>query len=229
MIAITFALPTESVGIRRSLHDIRRDGNLVCGRIGDHAVTISHTGIGAKKCNERLEELLHKARPRLVISSGFAGAVAEDFHIGDLILAENFSDRQLLINAERILRDHKPKVAHLFTSKSIADSIAERSQIARASGAAAVDMETSAIVGICNAHGVPLLSLRAISDSPTESFPAPPSVLFDIEHQRPNYPGLILYLFRHPSSIPSLLRFRRQIARVRAVLTEAIVALTKEI
>lgn len=229
MIAITFALPTESSGLRQRLRDIRRDGNMVSGRIGDHAVTISHTSVGAKKCNERIEELLHKARPRLVISSGFAGAVVEDFHVSDLILAENFSDRQLLTNAERILRDHKPKVTKLFTSKSIADSIAERNQIASASGAAAVDMETSAIVEICTAHGVPLLSLRAISDSPAEPFPAPPSVLFDIERQRPNYGRLIRYLLRYPASIASLSQFRLRIARVRAVLTDAIAALITEI
>jgi adenosylhomocysteine nucleosidase len=229
MIAITFALPTESVGIRRRLRDAREVGNMVSGKIGDLDVAILHTGVGAKNCDERIEELLHKARPRLVICSGFAGAVVEDFHIGDLILAENFSDRQLLTNAERISRDHSPRVAKLFTSTSIIDSITERTEIARASGAAAIDMETGTIVGICNAHRVPLLALRAISDSPTEPFPAPPSVLFDIERQRPNYPRLILYLFRHPSSIPSLLRFARRIARVRAVLTDAIVALIKEI
>jgi nucleoside phosphorylase len=229
MIAITFALPTESSGLRRGLRDAREVGNMVSGKIGDLDVTILHTGVGAKNCNERVEALLHKTRPRIVICSGFAGAVAEDLQVGDLLLAENFSDRRLLTNAERILRDHEPKVTKLFTSKSIADSVTERNQIASASGAAAVDMETSDIVEICTAHGVPLLSLRAISDSPTEPFPAPPSVLFDIERQRPNYPRLILYLFRHPSSIPSLLRFARRIARVRAVLTDAIVALIKEI
>jgi adenosylhomocysteine nucleosidase len=229
MIAITFALPTESSGLRRHFRDIRQDENMVSGTIGDHAVTISHTGVGAKKGNERIEALLHKARPRLVISTGFAGAVAEGLHVGDLILAENFSDRHLLNNAERILHDHKPKVAELFTSTSIVDSVVERNQIARESGAAAVDMETGTIVGICNAHGVPLLSLRAISDSPTEPFPAPPSVLFDIERQRPNYPLLILYLFRYPASIASLSQFGRRIARVRKTLTEAIIALITEI
>ena len=229
MIAITFALPAESVGIRQRLRDIRRDGNMVSGKIGDVDVTILHTGVGAKNCNERVEALLHKTRPRIVISSGFAGALIEDLHVGDLLLAENFSDRHLLTNAERILRNHKPKVVELFTSKSIADSVAERNQIASASGAAAVDMETSTIVGICHAHGVPSLSLRAISDSPTEPFPAPPSVLFDIERQRPNYGRLIRYLLRYPASIASLAQFGRRIVRIRAVLTDAIAALITEI
>ena len=229
MIAITFALPTESSGLRRQLRNARQVGDMVSGKIGEHAVIVLHTGVGAKNCNERVEALLHKARPRLVISSGFAGAVAEDLHVGDLILAENFADRQLLANAERILCDRKPRVVKLFTSTSIVDSVTERDQIARASGSAAVDMETGAIVGVSNAHGVPLLSLRVISDTPKAPFPAPPKVLFDMERQRPNYGRLISYLFRHPTLVASLLRFVRQIAQARSVLTGAIVALVKEI
>jgi len=117
----------------------------------------------------------------------------------------------------------------LFTSTSIVDSVTERDQIARASGSAAVDMETGAIVGVCNAHRVPLLSLRAISDTPKAPFPAPPKVLFDMERQRPNYGRLISYLFRHPTLVASLLRFVRQTAQARSALTDAIVALVKEI
>src|SRR3979490_3374739 len=105
MIAITFALPTESVGIRRRCRDARKNENMTSGKIGDRAITILHTGVGAKNCNERVETLLHKVRPRLVISSGFAGAVNEDLQVGNLVLAENFSDRQLLSTAERILRE----------------------------------------------------------------------------------------------------------------------------
>ncbi len=222
MIAITFALLAESSGLRRQLRNARQDGNMVSGKIGNHEITVLHTGVGAKNCNDRVETLLHKTRPRLVISAGFAGAVAEDLQIGDLILSENFSDRQLLASAQRILRDRRVRDVKLFTSTSIVDSVIERNKIARASGAAAVDMETGAVVEICNAHGVPLLSLRAISDTPGQPFPASPKVLFDVERQRPNFGRLISYLFRHPASIPRLLRFSQAIARARATLTDAI-------
>ena len=192
-------------------------------------MTILHTGVGAKNCNERLEILLHKARPRLVISSGFAGAVSEELGVGDLILAQNFSDPGLLANAERILRAREPRLVKLFTSTSIINSVAERKEIARGAGAEAVDMETRAIVAVCNAHGAPLLSLRAISDTARQSFPIPPSVLFDIESQRTSLGRLVAYLIRHPTSIWRLFRFSRQIARARATLTDAIVDLIREL
>ncbi|HEV2966195.1 MAG TPA: hypothetical protein VGW97_04710 [Chthoniobacterales bacterium] len=227
MIAITFALPTESSGLRRQLRNARRFGDMVSGKIGEHAVTVLHTGVGAKNCNERVEALLHKVRPRLVISSGFAGAIVEDLNVGDLLLAENFSDRQLLSAAEQILRDRSPRVAKLFTSTSIVDSVAERNEIARSSGAAAVDMETGAIVGICNAHGVPLLSLRALSDTPKEPLPAPPNVLFDIERQRTDPRKLFGHIIAGPTAIIRLLQFSRQIREARAVLTDALVELIR--
>jgi adenosylhomocysteine nucleosidase len=229
MIAITFALPTESSGLRRQLRNVRRFGDMVAGKIGERAVTVSHTGVGAKNCNDRVETLLHKTRPRLLISSGFAGAVSEDLQVGDLILAENFSDRQLLSAAERILRDRDPRVAKLFTSTSIVDSVTERNEIARASGAVAVDMETDAIVGICNAHGVPLLSLRAISDTPKEPLPAPPNILFDIERQRTDPRKLFGHIIAGPSAIIRLLQFFRQIRETRTVLTDALVALVRQL
>lgn len=225
MIGITFALSSESSDFVSRVHDRRRDDNLISGKIGNHEIAIVHTGVGAKNCNARLELLIHKARPKFVISAGFAGAVSDELRAGDLILAENFSEANLLDRAKEILRDQNARAAKVFTSTSIIDSVAERNEIARASGAAAVDMETGAIVAVCNAHGIPLLSLRAISDSARDPFPAPPSVLFDIQSQRTNWPGLISYLMGNPIAIWRLSQFSRQIKRVCATLTNALVEL----
>lgn len=229
MIGITFAHPTESSGLIRRLQAAQRHDNLLTGKIDSRNVAVLHTGVGVKECNERLELLLHKTRPKLVISSGFAGAVGGELRVGDLILAQNFSDAQLLTSAQQILRKCDPQLVRLFTATSIIDSIAERNEIARVAGAAAVDMETGAIVAVCNAHGVPFLSVRVISDTAREPFPVPPSVLFDIQRQQTNYGRLVSYLFTHPASIPGLFRFSRQIAHARASLTSAIIALVREL
>jgi adenosylhomocysteine nucleosidase len=225
MMAITFALPTESSDLIRQLRQPENVDNLLFGKIGDRDVTIVHTGVGAENCNERLEILLHKARPEFVITAGFAGAVAENLAVGDLILAENFSHPTLLNLAKEILRNRNARSVKLFTSASVINSTSERAEIARQSGAAAVDMETGAIVGVCSAHGVPVLSLRAISDTPRDPLPAPPDLLFDIERQRTNYGRLFAYILREPASALRLLRFGQSIARVRKVLTDAIIEL----
>ena len=225
MIGITFALPSESFDFVRQLRQIENVDGLLFGTIGDRDVAVVHTGVGAGNCNERLEILLHKAKPQFVITSGFAGAVVDQLRVGDLILAENFSEPNLLGLAKEILRNQNARSAKLFTSTSIIDSIEERNELARKSDAAAVDMETGAIVAVCSAHGMPLLSLRAISDSPDEPFPAPMSILFDLERQRTNYFRLFAYLLRHPTAISRLVRFSGEIARARTALTDAIITL----
>jgi adenosylhomocysteine nucleosidase len=229
MIGITFALPAESSDLMRQLHHVEDVDGLRFGQIGSRDVAVVHTGVGSEICNERLEILLHKARPEFIITSGFAGAVSEQLQAGNLILAENFSDPTLLGLARGILRDSKTTAVKLFTSSSIVNSPAQRNEIARASGAAAVDMETGAILEICKAHGMWLVSLRAITDTPSNPFPAPPDILFDIEGQRTNYGRLFSYILRHPGSIGPLVRFGRRISKVRASLTDALVALIREL
>ena len=227
MIGITFALPSESSDLRRRLLAIRKDHDLLFGKIDDRDVAIVHTGVGEKHCQARLEFLLHTARPRLVISSGFAGAVTNELRSGDLILAQNFSDQQLLARASGIVGESR--TVKLFTVSTIVDSIEERNRIALQSGAAAIEMETGAIANVCNAHGVPLLSLRAISDSPAEPFPAPMSILFDVKTQATDLRKLFGYIITGPTRIVRLLHFFQQIRHARKVLAEALVSLIRQI
>ena len=200
-------------------------GAITYGKIEAKPVAIFHTGVGRKSCQPKIDNFLRAVQPKLLISSGFAGGAVEDLDVGDLILAANFSDPGLISSAQQILADHDPRVVKLFTSTSIVDSIVERNKIVQEHGTTAVDMETEIIARACAARGVPLLSLRVISDSLREPFPVPPFVLFDIERQRTNYVKLLTHLFAHPAAISSLVRFARQTARAREALTNAIVEL----
>jgi adenosylhomocysteine nucleosidase len=218
MIAIAFALRAESAGLAAQLR---------AGRIDERRVTIVHTGVGRKGCELRIDRFLRDERPDFLISSGFAGGVREDLRAGDLVLAENFSDRQLLSNARRILAGHNVQAAKLFTSTSIIDSAAERNEIARTNGAAAIDMETECVAQVCAAHGVRMLSVRVVSDSVREPFPVPPRILFDVERQKTDFVRLATYLIAHPVAVPGLLRFGKQIRLARKNLTNGLLALLK--
>jgi len=218
MIAITFALRAESAGFAAQL---RKE------KIADRQTTIWHTGAGQKHCQLSINQFLEAKRPDFLISSGFAGGMREDLRVGDLILAENFSDRQLLLKAQQILTGYRVQAVKIFTSTTIINSLADRNEIARANDAAAVDMETAVIATACATHGVPMLSLRIITDSLQEPLPIPPPVLFNIEHQRTDPGKFITHLLRHPTAIWRLLRFARRIADTRAILGNAIVALVR--
>jgi hypothetical protein len=99
----------------------------------------------------------------------------------------------------------------------------ERNKLARTSGAVAVDMETA-----CAAREIRLLSLRVISDTPHELFPAPAHVLFDLEQQRTRMRTVAKYFLGHPNQIPSLIRFARRIARARKTLANALVKVVQK-
>jgi adenosylhomocysteine nucleosidase len=233
MIAITFALPAESSGLVGLLREKKRassgGGRIVYGKIDNQSVAILHTGVGRKSCQLKIDNFLRAERPRCLISSGFAGAARKDFQVGDLIVAENLSDRELLSEAQRILADRNVRTAKLFTSATIVGSIDARNEIARTNGADAVDMETGVIAQACSVRGIPMLSLRVISDSLREPFPLPPNILFDIERERTNAAKLSLYLIKHPSALFDLFRFARQISQARRTLTDAIVDLLRRV
>jgi adenosylhomocysteine nucleosidase len=220
MIAITFALRAESAHLAALLRD---------NQINRREVRIWHTGVGQKHSRLRMNQLLDAERPDLLISSGFAGGVHNDLRAGDLILAENFSDQELLHKAQQILSAYRVNAVKLFTSTTMIHSIAERNEIARANDAAAVDMEAAVIAAACGRHGVPMLSLRVISDGLLDPLPAPPAVLFDVERQRTEFAKLLAYLLRNPNATWRLFKFSRQIARAREVMTSAIVALLKKL
>lgn len=215
MIAITFALAQESADLRRR-------------KIDKEKVTIVHTGVGRKSCQHKIDNFLSANRPRLVMSSGYAGGLNRELRTGDLIFAENFSDGDLISRARQILGGRAQSV-QLFTSTSIVDAVEERDRIARENAADAVDMETEVIKEACVARGIPMLSLRVISDTPNAPLPAPPHVLFDIERQRTNGARLASYLLTNPGRIGDLIRFGKRIAHVRAKLTDAIVELVPQL
>jgi len=224
-IAVTFALPAESSDfLRRLSNQSRTDRNgitTIRGIIADREIEVLHTGVGEKICRERLGKFLEDQQFYLLISSGFAGALNNELQIGDLLVARNFSTIDL--EDRRFASSLPIHIADLLTTSALIDSSQERNNVARASGAAAVDMETEFIARACAAHALALLSLRVISDTPRNLFPAPPDVLFDIERQKTRVLKLTKYFLAHPNRLPRLTQFARRIAHARKILASALV------
>src|SRR3954464_5508440 len=175
MIAITFALPAESsdfVDLLENPEETSRDGvAIIRGDLQGRAVVILHTGVGEKVCRGRMEPFLQREKFQYLISAGFAGALEEELRVGDLVLAENFSTPQLRQSPALNLADDRVFLGDLLTVPGMIDSPEERGRLAAKTGAVAVDMETKFIAAACAKHATPMLSLRAISDTPAEPFP----------------------------------------------------------
>jgi nucleoside phosphorylase len=223
MIAITFALPAESAGFLRLLQLKKRGHDrVISGELYGRKVSVLHTGVGRQRAQSRFARFVQHHKAELLICTGFAGAVDDVLAVGDIFLARNFSDPAAAAAAMAALRDQGGILGDLATAPVVIDSAAERAALARRCGAAAVDMETEFLAEIAGAIGLPMLAMRVISDTAAAPFPAPPSVLFDLDRQRTSLTALLPYLLVHPGAVPRLLRFSGQVARARRSLTTAL-------
>jgi adenosylhomocysteine nucleosidase len=231
MIAVTFALSAESSEFLRSLRNqSRTDRNCIQtirGTIDDRAIEVLHTGVGEKVCRQRVPKFLEDQQFELLISTGFAGALNDELQVGDLLVAKNFSTVDL--NERRYFSRLPIHLANLLTAPTSIDFSDGRSEIARTPGAAAVDMETEFIARACAARGIPLLSLRVITDTPRAPFPAPANVLFDVAKQRTDLAKLATFFLAHSNRIPRLIQFARRIANARKTLANALFTVVREL
>jgi adenosylhomocysteine nucleosidase len=224
MIAVTFAVPQESKEFR---HALRHAGGLgtegphfILGNLGPEEVLVAHTGIGPAAAEKTTAALLAYRRPRFLISTGFAGGLDPAPRVGDLIVAENFTDAQLRAKCRTLLAVEPGVFFGPLASRSgAAESELEKSALARQTGALAVDMETAAIAAECQRASVPLLAVRAISDTADQALPVPFSEWYDIAAQRPRPLALVSFLLRNPERIGPFARFLHGLAPARHTLT----------
>ena len=200
--------------------------NIVRGTIGHRSIEVIHTGVGENSCRKRIGKFLENQQFDFLISAGFAGSLNHELQVYDLLVAKNLSTVDL---KHASLSNVSIYAANMLTVPVLIDTSGERERIARESGASAVDMETEFIAGACAAHGIPLLSLRVITDTPTLPFPAPPSVLFDIQRQRTRLAVLAGFFLAHPRRMPGLFQFAMRIARARKILASALNAVVQGI
>jgi len=229
-IAVTFALPAESSEFLRRLGNksrANRNGiRIVHGTIGHRSMEVIHTGVGENICRQRIGRFLENQQFDFLISAGFAGSLNHELQVNDLLVAKNFSTVDL---KHASLSNVSIYAANMLTVSALIDSGEERERIAHESGAAAVDMETEFIARACATHGIPLLALRVITDTPTQPFPAPPSVLFNIQKQRTHVAALARFLLAHPGRVLGLVQFARRITRARKILSNALVRIVPDL
>jgi adenosylhomocysteine nucleosidase len=230
MIVVIFALPEESRDLRRALlKPVVEDGwtrGVLSEAKDSEEIRVTHTGVGSASAAAKIAKLLSGDRPRVVISSGYAGGLDPQLKISDLLLATNFSAPGLVALCRASAGDRRIPVFGWLTSQSAAvESVADKAALAGETGAHAVDMETEAIAAACNAAGVPLLSVRAISDPASQPLPVPFEHWFDLARQRSRPLGLIRYLARNPSRIAPFARFVGGLSPARLALTGFIIDL----
>ena len=224
MIAVTFALPQESQDFRHALRHAGAvgpgRGRFLLGNVGNEKVLLAHTGVGPAAAAAGVAALLAFHRPRLLLSTGFAGGLDPRLASGDLLVATNFSAPALVAQSRALLAgDPRAHFGALTSQPHPAESVAEKAALARATGALGVDMETTAIADACARAGVPLLSVRAVSDPALDPLPVPFAEWFDLAAQRPRPRALVRYLAHHRAQVGPFVRFVRGLTPARQAFT----------
>jgi len=166
-----------------------------------------------------LERLIQAHRPGIIVSAGFSGALQPGLPIGAIVLAENFSDSGLL---RTMPLPESFRVGRAITVDDVLETAEQKKAAGRETGALAVDLESSHLQKVCHRSGVPMISIRAISDALDRDIPIPAGVLIDPESGRANPKAIFNYLFRNPSKAQDFARLLRDAKMAQQSLASGI-------
>ncbi|MEM4409657.1 MAG: hypothetical protein QXI19_13035 [Candidatus Caldarchaeum sp.] len=145
------------------------------GWIGGKQVVLCSSGIGIKRAREAAELLIRKFTPELIVSAGFGSALSPILRVGEIVLGEYVISR--MKKARKPLhRVDVPIQAEfisggILTENRFIHSPEEKRVLYEETGALCVDMESWGIAEAAEDVGVPVLSIRAISDEASHSLP----------------------------------------------------------
>ncbi|HEX7540571.1 MAG TPA: hypothetical protein VF352_00455 [Anaerolineales bacterium] len=217
-IGLIAAMPSESHALLRCIKGWKR---VTLGKFRSYRFQISGrdcllvtSGIGLKRAMDATRALLTETSPTLLVSFGIAGAVYEDLHIGDVVIAENtcLLDKNLpgqiqpLVTLsetawEAAVQVLQPEGARLLAGTAITTRGSQGApQQLEEMPHPVLEMETAGIAQVAAERGIPLLSIRSISDGPQSPIPFNLEAMMDDEYNF-RVGKMILMVLRHPQII----------------------------
>jgi adenosylhomocysteine nucleosidase len=174
----------------------------------DDGIHVVITGMGAVNAAREFRREFGKARPEIVFTCGFAGALNPDLKIGDVVCAQDAPVRGAMPVA-------------IACTERIAVTVAEKAALRSRTKADAVEMESGIIREICRELNCPCVTLRAISDTAHEDLPLDFNRLMTADYKLS--PGrMALALLKAPQRLPALIRLGRNSALAARTLAEVL-------
>lgn len=198
------------------------------GESAGKVVVLVLTGMGRARAQRGAEILLDGHRPRWIVSAGFGGALDPALRRNDVVLPTevvNLEGRRFAIDVSIPPESSAEglKAGRLLTVDEFVRKASEKAELRRTSGADVVDMETSAIVALCEERNVRFLSVRVISDE--AGVDLPPEVLAIVGPTGGLRLGAALgALWKRPSSVKDLLALRQHATQAAERLATFLVA-----
>ena len=201
---------------------------------GRGAVRLAHVGLRAAFCEARWPALLADLDRPLVVSAGVCGALDPRLHPGDLVIPERVMEPSGRVHAVDS-RAHAAAIARaghglctapLVTVREVVATPADKAALHRATGAAAVDMESAAIVERAAGAGLAALVIRAVADGADQPLPARLTRLVTPDGRLRLARAMVLTVAR-PGTVPQALGLRRQTHRALAAVSRALAGLIR--
>jgi len=240
-IGIVVALPEERVVLVRKLHQVKRrrvDGiPIYQGTLEGRLVSVVEGGMGTAAASCAVRLLLSGARPDLLLSAGFCGALRPGPKVADLVICKRlFTDdasglHELdLPGGELTTARLSAELQHLGLRTWKGSFITTSGIITKANFSETLpadlptpvlEMESAAVALAAATAGVPFLGLRAISDDAAEELGFSLDELTDAQ-LRISIPRVLFTCLKKPRIIPQLARLAANSGRAGKTLGTAI-------
>lgn len=207
----------------------RRQGPI----LGTHEFVLAVSGPGRENAARSAHDLIVDGCSGL-LSCGYAGGLDATLTCGDIFLADRVLteaadelpiDAALRADLETRLDDFRPRSGAVLTIARAATSAREKHALRNRFGAAAVDMESSAIAYVARSARVPFVVMRCIID-PLD-FDVPPAALAGLDGTGQLRPEAVMQaIWNNPRHLPQLLRLFAHYRTARSALRAAACALS---
>ncbi len=214
-VGLVFALSIETGGlVDRLAGAIMTEGSGFVAREGGlhgRRLVLIESGAGRPAAARATEALIQGHRPQWVVSAGFAGALDDRLHQGDIVMADqivDMADRLLDIDfkldRESLAATRHLHVGRLLTADRVIRDPQEKRALGQRHAALAVDMESMAVAEVCRNEKIRFLAVRVISDSVDRALPQDIDNLVKQKSTAGRLGAAAGALLRRPSSIKDM-------------------------
>ena len=179
---------------------------------------VAITGMGSAAASSGARALIEAGATALA-SWGMAGGLDPNLSAGAILLpSEVVGLDGRVIDTEpgwrnrlsRAVAAHTPvRSGRLLTTPRAVGSVADKAELFRSTGAAAVDMESAAIGDVANQHQLPFIAVRVVVDSAADVLPRAVTAAADNEGHLQTW-RLIGALALAPNELAPLIRLARR-------------------
>ena len=239
MLVIACASTAEAEKVRNRIRFPKKQHHngalFISGLLFDREIILVETGVGPKRSKTAAQQIVHNLSPSCVVLIGAAGAVDPLLQRGDMVIIEKVLRKDgplhdtrrtgisslLCCNKELSRRAHhliskagfKPVWGDCLTAERFVHHKGKKQWIHKTFRVHVVEMESAAMAAIFSSSGIPFINIRIISDTAEKS-------IVDYEKivalkKKRGAIGLGIHLMGNPSEMVRLMRFRKDMLKVR--------------